>query len=64
MCPDMRFYATPPVDGSLAEYVSVHHAFAYQVPDSISDDAAALMEPLSVGVWANRKGRVGPGPGS
>jgi L-iditol 2-dehydrogenase len=28
---------------------------AYTVPDEISDNAAALLEPLSVGIWANRK---------
>ncbi|WP_326633076.1 NAD(P)-dependent alcohol dehydrogenase [Nonomuraea fuscirosea] len=61
LCPDMRFFATPPFDGSLAEYVTVHAAFAHPVPDTISDDAAALLEPLSVGVWANRKGQVGAG---
>lgn len=61
LCPDMRFFATPPIDGAFAEQVVVHAAFAHPVPDSISDDAAALLEPLSVGVWACRKGRVGPG---
>lgn len=61
LCPDMRFFATPPIDGAFAEQVVVHSAFVFPVPDSISDDAAALLEPLSVGVWACRKGRVGPG---
>lgn len=61
LCPAMRFFATPPVDGSLAELVAVHEVFAHPVPDSISDDAAALLEPLSVGVWACRKGAVGVG---
>ncbi|MGP3933123.1 NAD(P)-dependent alcohol dehydrogenase [Nonomuraea sp. KM88] len=61
LCPGMRFFATPPIDGSLAGFVTVHAAFAHPVPDSISDDAAALLEPLSVGVWACRKGRVGAG---
>jgi L-iditol 2-dehydrogenase len=61
LCPDMRFFATPPIDGAFAEYVVVHAAFAHPVPASISDDAAALLEPLSVGIWACRKGRVGPG---
>ena len=61
LCPDMRFHATPPVDGSLAELVTIHHAFAHAVPDSVSDEAAALLEPLSVGVWACRKGGVGAG---
>jgi L-iditol 2-dehydrogenase len=61
LCPDMVFHATPPVDGSLAELVVIHHAFAHPVPDSVGDEEAALLEPLSVGIWACRKGRVGPG---
>ena len=61
LCPDMVFHATPPVDGTLAELVTLHEAFAHPVPDSVSDEAAALLEPLSVGIWACRKGGVGPG---
>jgi L-iditol 2-dehydrogenase len=61
LCPDMRFFATPPVDGAFAELVVVHAAFAHPVPDSIGDDAAALLEPLSVGIWACQKGRVTAG---
>jgi L-iditol 2-dehydrogenase len=61
LCPDMVFHATPPVDGSLAELVAIHHAFAHPVPDTVSDTTAALLEPLSVAVWACRKGGVGPG---
>src|SRR3712207_8118246 len=62
LCPDVVFFATPPVDGALARYVAVHSAYAHPVPDSLSDDAAALVEPLSVGLWANR--RAGTGIGS
>src|SRR5258708_8039512 len=61
LCPRMRFFGTPPIDGAFCEYVVVHEEFAYPVPDGLSDDAAALVEPLSVGVWACRKARVGPG---
>jgi len=61
LCPHVVFHATPPVDGSLAELVSMHHAFVHPVPDGVSDEAAALLEPLSVGVWACRKGRAGVG---
>jgi L-iditol 2-dehydrogenase len=61
LCPDMRFFATPPIDGALCEYVTLHEAFAHPVPDTLSDDAAALLEPLSVGVWACQKGAVAPG---
>jgi L-iditol 2-dehydrogenase len=61
LCPAMQFFATPPVDGALAEYVVVHRAFAHPVPDSLDDDAAALLEPLSVGLWACAKAGVTAG---
>ena len=61
LCPDMRFLATPPYDGAFAEFVAVPAAFVHPVPDSISDDAAGLLEPLSVGVWACLRAHVGPG---
>ncbi|MGE2734886.1 NAD(P)-dependent alcohol dehydrogenase [Mycolicibacterium vaccae] len=58
LCPHMRFYATPPIDGAFCDYVTIGAAFAHRVPDSISDDAAALCEPLSVGIAAVRKARI------
>ena len=61
LCPAMRFYATPPVDGALAEYVTIGSAFAHAIPDAVSDEAAALFEPLSVGIAALRKAAVGLG---
>ncbi|GGL91107.1 sorbitol dehydrogenase [Nakamurella endophytica] len=62
LCPNVRFFATPPIDGCFAEFVTLAADFAHPVPDSISDDGAGLIEPLSVGVWAC--GKVGVGPGS
>lgn len=61
LCTGMRFHATPPVDGAFAERVAIHELFAHRVPDTLSDDDAALLEPLSVGLWACHKGGVGPG---
>jgi L-iditol 2-dehydrogenase len=61
LCPDVRFFATPPIDGAFTEYVVMPASFVYPVPDSLSDDAAALIEPLSVGVWACQRAGVGPG---
>jgi len=55
LCPHMRFYATPPVDGALCDYVTIGAGYAHRVPDSVSDDSAALCEPLSVGIAAVRK---------
>jgi L-iditol 2-dehydrogenase len=61
LCPYVRFFATPPIDGAFCEYVAVPAAFAHPIPDEISDDAAGLLEPLSVGVWACRRGGVTAG---
>ena len=61
LCPDVRFMATPPIDGALARYV-VHPAdFCYRLPDHVSLDGGAMLEPLSVGVHACRRGGVRPG---
>jgi L-iditol 2-dehydrogenase len=54
LCPDVKFLATPPIHGAFTRYLAVHEDFAHPVPDSLSDDDAALIEPLSVGVWSNR----------
>lgn len=61
LCPDMVFHATPPVDGTLAEYVTHPASFAFALPDSVSFDEGAMLEPLSVGIWACRRAAVGPG---
>jgi L-iditol 2-dehydrogenase len=58
LSPDMRFYATPPVDGARCDYVTIGAAFAHPVPEAVSDDAAALCEPLSVGIAAIAKAAV------
>ncbi len=61
LCPQMRFYATPPVDGTFCDYVTAPADFAHPVPDELSDHAAALLEPFSVGIWACTKARIEPG---
>jgi L-iditol 2-dehydrogenase len=61
LCTSMEFYATPPIDGAFAEYALIQADFAFPIPDSMSLEAAALCEPLSVGIWANQKAGTGPG---
>ncbi len=61
LCRDVRFFATPPIDGAFANFVGIHEDFAFTLPDDVSDDAGALMEPLSVGIWACRKAGVSAG---
>lgn len=57
----MEFYATPPIDGAFAEYCVIRTEFAHAVPDEVSDEAAALLEPLSVAVTTMRKAGIVPG---
>ncbi|WP_168699913.1 NAD(P)-dependent alcohol dehydrogenase [Gordonia paraffinivorans] len=61
LCPHMRFFATPPVDGAFAEFVTIGADFAHPVPPEVSDEAAALLEPLSVGIASVRKAAVSAG---
>ncbi|MFF2086929.1 NAD(P)-dependent alcohol dehydrogenase [Nocardia sp. NPDC058176] len=61
LCPRMRFFGTPPVDGAFCDYVTIGATFAHPVPDTVSDEAAALCEPLSVGLAAVRKAGIGVG---
>ena len=61
LCPEVQFFATPPVDGAFAQFVVIDENFAHRVPDSMSFDEAALIEPLSVGVWACKKAKIAPG---
>jgi len=61
LCPDIEFFATPPIDGAFCEYVAIQSDFAHAIPDSVSDEAAALIEPLSVGIWACKRAQVGLG---
>lgn len=53
--PAMRFYAVPGTDGAFQEYVTIQSHFAFPVSDAVSDEAAALMEPLSVAVATAQK---------
>ncbi|VDK56529.1 unnamed protein product [Anisakis simplex] len=58
VCDDVRFFANPPYDGSLARYV-VHDAdFCFRLPDNVTMEEGSMAEPLSVGVHACRRAEV------
>eukprot|EP01102_Stenamoeba_stenopodia_P014736 TRINITY_DN4933_c0_g1_i3.p1 TRINITY_DN4933_c0_g1~~TRINITY_DN4933_c0_g1_i3.p1 ORF type:complete len:352 (-),score=48.11 TRINITY_DN4933_c0_g1_i3:28-1083(-) len=63
LCPDVQFLATPPVNGSLTRYLEHAADFCYKLPDNVSLDEGALLEPLSVAVHACSRAGVGPGSG-
>jgi L-iditol 2-dehydrogenase len=61
LCRDMRFFATPPIDGSMAQFVTHPADFCFKLPEHVSLDEGSLLEPLSVGLHACRRGGVVPG---
>jgi L-iditol 2-dehydrogenase len=58
LCPNMRFFGTPPIDGAFTRYVTIAEDFAYTLPANVSYEEGALIEPLSVGLWACRKAQL------
>ncbi len=61
LCPDLAFLATPPYDGCLAERIVIDAACANPIPESMTFEQAALVEPASVGMWACRRAGLAPG---
>jgi (R,R)-butanediol dehydrogenase / meso-butanediol dehydrogenase / diacetyl reductase len=49
------------VDGCMAEYFIAPSYSFYKLPDSVSDEVGALVEPLAVAIHAVRQGNVRPG---
>jgi len=47
-CPEIIFYSSPPVHGTLRRYHVHPEAWLHLLPDSISHEEGALLEPLSV----------------
>ncbi len=56
LCPDVVFFATPPVDGVFQEYVAHEAGLCFRLPDNVSTMEGALIEPLAVGFHAARQG--------
>lgn len=61
LCPDVVFFATPPVDGVFQEYVAHEAGLCFKLPDNVSTMEGALIEPLAVGFHAARQGGAAAG---
>jgi D-xylulose reductase len=59
--PAVRFWATPPIHGVLRPTVVHPESFTFKLPDNVSFAAAAMVEPLAVGVHGATKARIKPG---
>ncbi|KAL1693195.1 chaperonin 10-like protein, partial [Schizophyllum commune] len=62
LCPEVKFAATPPTDGTLRRYMAHPAKYLFPIPDHMTYAQAALVEPFSVALAAVDKcnPRVGP----
>jgi len=58
LCLDIQFMATPPVDGSIANFITHDAAFCYKLEDHVTYEEGAMCEPLSVGIHACNRANV------
>lgn len=58
LCSEVMFFATPPVDGCLMNYVAFPEEFAFKLPENVTDIEGALVEPLAIGLNASITGGV------
>lgn len=56
LCPEVEFFATPPIDGVFQEYVAHRADLCFKLPDNVSTMEGALIEPLAVGFHAAIQG--------
>ncbi len=61
LCERMEFLATPPYDGALTELMVMDARQLFVLPDAMSYEEGALLEPLSVGLWGCERAGVQPG---
>lgn len=60
LCEQLRFFYRDG-DGAMADYAVVPESSLFPLPEAMSYDEGALMEPLSVAIQAARRGAVSPG---
>ena len=52
LCPEVKFAATPPTDGTLRRYMAHPAKYLFPIPDHMTYAQAALVEPFSVALAA------------
>ena len=58
LCSDVVFLSCPPYDGAFAEFVAWPADFLYKLPENVSLEEGAMVEPFSVGLHAARRAGV------
>lgn len=60
-CRDVRFLSVPGIDGTFCDYVAVPWDFAHPLPEGMTWEQGAAIEPVAVAVHAVNRARVAPG---
>lgn len=61
-CRNQKFLGNPgQLPGAMVEYLTMPAECCFPVPDSLTDDQAAVVEPLSIGVYAVQLANLLPG---
>lgn len=58
LCPEVVFFATPPIDGVFQEYVAHEANLCFKLPEKVDTMSGALIEPLAVGFHAAFQGEA------
>lgn len=58
LCPDAVFCSTPPTDGNLTRYYAHAADFCFKLPDHVTMEEGALMEPLAVAIHACKAANI------
>jgi L-iditol 2-dehydrogenase len=61
LCAKLEFLATPPYDGALLQLLLIDSRNLFLIPDEMSYEVGALLEPLSVGIWACHRASLNAG---
>jgi len=52
LCPDVVFLATPPIHGAFVQYIAHRADWLFKLPDAMSFEEGAMLEPFNVGLYA------------
>jgi len=58
LCSNVTFLATPPFHGAYREYITHPEDFLFKLPENMTYEEGAMIEPLSVGTYAAERGGV------
>lgn len=61
ICPNVMFLGTPPVHGAYKEYMAYPAKYLFKLPDSMSCDEGAVLEPLTIGMYTVELSELKPG---